>query len=75
MSELYFQDTREITVTFLVFDFLRTVVFLSKLWEAILCVDKLPENATTDKLNTNMCEQDIMEIERRFTATIEHSYI
>ena len=47
---------------FLVFDFLRTVVFLSKLWEAILCVDKLPENATTDKLNTNMCEQDIMEI-------------
>ena len=62
MSELYFQDTREITLMFLVFDFLRTVVFLSKLWEAILCVDKLPENATTDKLNTNMCEQDIMEI-------------
>ena len=55
ISGLHFQDTREITGMFLVFDFLRTVVFLSKLWEAILCVDKLPENATTDKLNTNMC--------------------
>ena len=43
-----------------VFDFLRTVVFLSKLWEAILCVDKLPENAATDKLNTNMCQWDFM---------------
>ena len=43
-----------------VFDFLRTVVFLSKLWEAILCVDKLPGNAATDKLNTNMCQWDFM---------------
>ena len=34
-----------------VFDFQRTVVFLSKLWEAILSVDKLPENAGTDKLD------------------------
>ena len=39
----------------------RTVVFLSKLWEPILCVDKLPENTATDKLNTNMCEKEIIE--------------
>ena len=55
-SEFQFQDTREITVTFLVFDFQRTVVFLSKFWEPIFGGDKLPENAGADKLNTNMCE-------------------
>ena len=60
MPELHFQDTREITAMFLVFDFQRSVVFLSKLWEPILCVDKLPENTTTDKLNTNTCELDII---------------
>ena len=46
----------------------RTVVFLSKLWEPILCVDKLPENTATDKLNTNMCEKG--NYWRRFIATM-----
>ena len=56
ISEFQFQDKSEIMVTFLVFDLRRTVVFLNKLWEAILSVDKLPEKAATDKLETNMCE-------------------
>ena len=40
---------------------LLAVVFLNKLWEPILSVDKLPEKAGTDKLKTNMCESEIIE--------------